>query len=211
MKKFTRFLLVLGAATFLASCTTMPESAKQPISVTAGTEDISFTQNQTKLQQIASLDLSGQVGIITAEDRSSTTFTLDYLANGNYQVSLNIPYSTKVAKVEKKDRRYIYSSDGKTYYANNEREFTIALFGFAVPLDLLKQIILGMPLEGSSDVQVVGNVLSSQVYNNDTFITYGNYKFDGQVIVPTAISIKRGDNSLRIRILEPYNLDLTQK
>ncbi|RIY32195.1 hypothetical protein CJP74_05360 [Psittacicella melopsittaci] len=205
IKRISQILITSTLVVTLAACTTrMPDVAQEPVSVVVGSENISFSQNQAALARIQSLDLNGQVGIITSQDRTSTTFTFSSLANGDYSVNLNIPYTARQASLKKVNARYFYSEGGKTYTANNEQEFSKALFGFAVPLTVLNKIVLGIPLDPSNAV-VRGNVLASQVYDGNTLITYGDYRLlDNKYLVPFAISIQRESDSIRIRLLEPY-------
>ncbi|RIY38862.1 hypothetical protein CKF59_00230, partial [Psittacicella gerlachiana] len=181
--------------TLVACSNTMPELTNQPVEITPGTQHISFAQNQQELKRIQALDLRGQVGMITAKERSSTTFTFQYLVNNDYIISLNIPYTARVAKLQKVGARYYYSEDNNTYSSSSAQEFSKALFGFSVPLEVLNKIVLGIPLEtGDKSTAVIsGNVIVSQVYNGDTYITYGDFRYlDNKYIVPYAINIRRG-------------------
>ncbi|MFC6276213.1 lipoprotein insertase outer membrane protein LolB [Psittacicella hinzii] len=197
----------------LAACTsTMPAQTEQATSVVQGSESITFAQNQAALATISGLDLKGQVGIITAKERSSTTFSYQDYASGDYIVTLNIPYTTKVATVRKNGDYYYYKEGDTTYTSSQQDEFAQALFGFIVPLDLMHKIILAQNVEpvtlngvANPHVTVVGNILTAQVVNGDTYVSYGDFKLlENKFLVPQSISITRAKDTIRIRMLSPY-------
>lgn len=213
VSKYLSYALLGLAAITLAGCSsTMPSQTTQQVTLTPGTENISYSDNQKALLQVTGLELKGQVGIITAKERSSTTFTFEYFPTNDYNIRLDVPYTAKTANVRKIGRTYYYTEGKQTYSANSESKFAKALFGFEVPLTVLHKIVLGIALEnpkvsakGNSNLTINGNVVTSQVYQDNYYITYGDFKYlNNKIIVPQSISIRRGTDNIRIRMLEPY-------
>lgn len=202
-------LFTLGAL-LLASCSQIPQQVQHNLTLTApvaGTENITFAQNQQALADVDALDLHGQVGIINLEKRYSTTFKYQQQASGSYKVSLDIPYSTKQVSVLKIGNSYLYVEDNKTYSSTSLEKFSEALFGFYVPLDILKDIILAKPIVPMDDPSLIlqQNVVKSQAYNKTTLINYDDFKLvDHKFIVPYVINITHATDRIKIKLLDPY-------
>lgn len=94
-------------------------------------------------------------------------------------------------------------NQGKRYVSDNAEEMIRKLTGMAIPLDNLRQWMLGLPGEASDfklDDQYRLNSLSYQQGNQTWTVDYQDYNNSLTPQLPSRLELKQGDQRIKLKM-----------
>ncbi|MEL0629059.1 lipoprotein insertase outer membrane protein LolB [Psychromonas aquatilis] len=191
-----KILLTLAVLT-LSGCSLM-----QPTEDQATDSNLSWEQQQTKLQQLDNWTLTGKLAIFTEDDRQSANLYWQQKSN-NYDIQLSTFIGTRVLQVNKDGPQVkIINSDDQTFVGEDANTLIQQIVpGLDLPIASLQQWIKANPMDASyqlNDQQQVSELLGYDESGHSWEVKYQNYQAYSGYYLPKNIELKR--DSIRLKI-----------
>jgi outer membrane lipoprotein LolB len=108
---------------------------------------------------------------------------------------------TPSARIEGSHGAFILkTSDGKTWQASEPDALAKHIFGYSLPVAGLRYWVMGIPAPGKHRAAFSSEHLLSSLQQDGWQINYLNYQTVGLYTLPTELTLKRGELSVRILI-----------
>lgn len=187
----------------LTSCSQTPKPNNTPI-----VELYSPEQRLQKLNELKQWQVTGKIAFIDAKSRNSAS--LIWQVNeleGSQQLKLSTYLGINLLTLESKNNVHQLNVDGKNYQGERLDELIHSLTGLTIPTDALTYWLKAMPYN-AEDALTYGEKSSLPIslhseYNNEHWqIVYGNYKAVNGYHLPSNVSIKQGELTIKIAIYD---------
>ncbi|MDX1705104.1 lipoprotein insertase outer membrane protein LolB [Pseudidiomarina sp.] len=142
-----KLLVLLLALAGLTACTTIPVT-----SPATAVDSAAVIRHQTNLAAIDNWTLRGQLAIfdLTADERHAVYIDWQQTPT-SLSMRLSHPLKGTLARLEESPLGAILTDeDGMTYQASTAEQLLSQYFGLDLPLDLMRELVLGRQLPGMS-------------------------------------------------------------
>jgi len=199
--KFTLFLLL--SCTFLLSGCSTTSTKLSPV--------LTKQKPQHRIAQLSQLQqwkVQGKIAFLERKQRNSATLSWKVDEKSKtQQLNLTSYLGINVLQLDSNNNSHKIQVDGKTYQDRNLEALIYSLTGFTLPTKALSFWLKGIPYQDSDNVIYQENTRLPQsltsYYNNQLWqINYSNYKQIDDYSLPTKLSIKKDDLTIKIAINE---------
>jgi outer membrane lipoprotein LolB len=192
-----RFVSTLITILFLAGCSQL-QTTHTPVQ---------WQQHQLQLKQIHNYQIVGKLGYITPGERRTFNFQWQR-SDTNSQLRLTTFLGQTVLKIEVTPRAARAETyEGQTYQAATPEALLIGLTGLNIPLDALRDWILGLPtradrysLNAEHTLEHLTKILNGRTwevsYQSYTEVTLGQHILP----LPRQLSLKQSHTKINLRI-----------
>ncbi|WP_367680403.1 lipoprotein insertase outer membrane protein LolB [Candidatus Fukatsuia anoeciicola] len=191
MKNFMHKYYVLLLISFiLTACNIL-----QPVSIAIDPNLFQWYQHKQQLQQLKQFQISGALAYFFDQQKIYARFFWQQYSKECYRLvftsSLGI---TKFEVFVKPTVTLLIDNQGKHYSSKNPQEMIQKFTGISLPMDNLRQWIIGLPGD-SHDFTLDNKYYLKQVnYQQNTFtwfVSYQNYNTDPTIHLPSRIELKQ--------------------
>lgn len=196
MSKFLFFFLIA----FLSGCSSLPtQKSTAPLYSQAMSE---------RIEQIATIEqwqTRGKIAFINGKERSSATLSWRINnINKTQKLDLTSYLGINVLQLRSQKQQHILEVDGEEYQTHDLDKLIYRLTGLNLPTEALKHWIKAVPYSNTELIKVNKNNLPSQLSSNYLGrywqISYANFKNIDGYQLPTKLSIKQDDLTIKIAI-----------
>ncbi|AWK14390.1 lipoprotein insertase outer membrane protein LolB [Candidatus Fukatsuia symbiotica] len=186
----------------LTACTTL-----QPVSTTTDPNSSQWRQHEQQLQQVDQFQISGALAYFSDQQKVYTRFFWQQYSKERYRLVLTSPLGTTEFELRVEPTvTLLIDNQGKRYFSENPQEMMQKLTGMSLPLDNLRQWIVGLPGD-SHDFTLDNQYRLKQInYQQDDqtwLVSYQNYNTGPTLQLPSRIElrqVKSGEGERRIKL-----------
>lgn len=186
-------LIILAACLYLTGCSIFKtQPASSPIAL------ISWEEHQAMLQDYASWELSGKVGIRTPEDSQSAN--LKWLQKKHtYQIDIHGPWGQGGASITGKPGYVTVLTDGKEFKGQNPEQILLGQLGWDLPISDIYWWIRGLPSPEKPYTQTLENNRLKTLKQDGWDIQYLRYN-NLSPALPNKLRLARHDLKITVVI-----------
>ncbi len=192
-----RIIWTLLLVASITSCANIGQT-NQPIDTS-----ISWAQRQSILTKLHQWDISGKIGVITAQNSGSAS--LKWLENnGYYTINLAGPLGAgAIALTGRPDNVTLKMANGQILSAPTPEQLLIQAWGWQLPVSHLKYWVRGLPVPNIAAKKQfdMKNRLSNLTQQN-WHVSYTDYTTVGQVDLPSKITIQSANIKVKIALYQ---------
>lgn len=199
IRKVSLLRLIPLASLVLAACTTTKPSgpATSPTSP-------QWRAHEQAVQQLEQYQTRGSFAYLSDQKKVYARFFWQQYSSDRYRLLLtNPPGSTELDLNVQKNVVQLTDNQGKRYVSDNAEEMIRKLTGMAIPLDNLRQWMLGLPGEANDfklDDQYRLNSLTYQQGGQIWTVDYQDYNNSLQPQLPSRLELKQGDQRIKLKM-----------
>ncbi|PVD44700.1 lipoprotein localization factor LolB [Serratia liquefaciens] len=199
IRKVCLLRLIPLASLVLAACTTTKPSgpATSPTSP-------QWRAHEQAVQQLEQYQTRGSFAYLSDQKKVYARFFWQQYSSDRYRLLLTNPLgSTELDLNVQKNVVQLTDNQGKRYVSDNAEEMIRKLTGMAIPLDNLRQWMLGLPGEANDfklDDQYRLNSLTYQQGGQTWTVGYQDYNNSLQPQLPSRLELKQGDQRIKLKM-----------
>ncbi|HFJ8952374.1 MULTISPECIES: lipoprotein insertase outer membrane protein LolB [Serratia] len=199
IRKVSLLRLIPLASLVLAACTTTKPSgpATSPTSP-------QWRAHEQAVQQLEQYQTRGSFAYLSDQKKVYARFFWQQYSSDRYRLLLTNPLgSTELDLNVQKNVVQLTDNQGKRYVSDNAEEMIRKLTGMAIPLDNLRQWMLGLPGEANDfklDDQYRLNSLTYQQGKQTWTVDYQDYNNSLQPQLPSRLELKQGDQRIKLKM-----------
>lgn len=183
-----------GCSQFNAS-----DSDQTPVST-----NLTWQQQQQKLQQLDHWTLTGKLAIFLENERQTANIYWQQ-QGGNYSIQLTTFIGTRILQVTKNEQGVeIINNDDEVFTGQDANTLIKQLSpGLDLPIAALQQWIKGNPANASyqlNDQQQVSELLGLDESQNMWAVSFQQYQLFSGTVLPKKVDLKRNDIRVKIAI-----------
>ena len=166
--------------------------------------NLTWEQQQQKLQQLDHWTLTGKLAIFLEKDRQTANVYWQQQGD-NYSIQLTTFIGTRILQVTKNEQGVeIINNDDEVFTGPNANTLIKQLSpGLDLPIAALQQWIKGNPANASyqlNDQQQVSELLGLDESQNMWQVSFQQYQFFSGNVLPKKVDLKRDDIRVKIAI-----------
>lgn len=199
IRKVSLLRLIPLASLVLAACTTTKPSgpATNPTSP-------QWRAHEQAVQQLDQYQTRGSFAYLSDQKKVYARFFWQQYSPDRYRLLLTNPLgSTELDLNVQKNVVQLTDNQGKRYVSDNAEEMIRKLTGMAIPLDNLRQWMLGLPGEANDfklDDQYRLNSLTYQQGSQTWTVDYQDYNDSLKPQLPNRLELKQGDQRIKLKM-----------
>jgi outer membrane lipoprotein LolB len=198
IRKVSLLRLIPLASLVLTACTlTRPGPATSPTSP-------QWLAHEQAVQQLEQYQTRGAFAYLTDQKKVYARFFWQQYTPDRYRLLLTNPLgSTELELNVQKSVVQLTDNQGKRYVSDNPEEMIRKLTGMQIPLDNLRQWMLGLPGQAtdfSLDSQYRLNKLTYQQGDLTWVVTYQDYNTDLKIPLPSRLELQQGDQRIKLKM-----------
>lgn len=199
MPKARLMRLLPLASLILAAC-----SVHQPNGPGKSPDSPQWLEHQQQVQKITQYQTRGAFAYLSDSQKVYARFNWQQTAPDRYRLLLTNPLgSTELELNAQPDQVQLTDGDGKRYIAKDAEEMIGKLTGMPIPLNSLRQWILGLPGR-STDYKLDDQYRLREVnYTQDgkTWkVAYSDYDSKTQPSLPSNMELREGDQRIKLKM-----------
>lgn len=196
--KVSLLRLIPLASLVLTACTlTKPGPATSPTSP-------QWLAHEQAVQQLEQYQTRGAFAYLTDQKKVYARFFWQQYTPDRYRLLLTNPLgSTELELNVQKSVVQLTDNQGKRYVSDNPEEMIRKLTGMQIPLDNLRQWMLGLPGQAtdfSLDSQYRLNKLTYKQGDLTWVVTYQDYNTDLKIPLPSRLELQQGDQRIKLKM-----------
>ncbi|MDT3250911.1 lipoprotein insertase outer membrane protein LolB [Serratia sp. root2] len=199
IRKVSLLRLIPLASLVLAACTTTKPSGP----ATSPTSPQWRTHEQA-VQQLGQYQTRGSFAYLSDQKKVYARFFWQQFSPERYRLLLTNPLgSTELDLNVQQNVVQLTDNQGKRYVSDNAEEMIRKLTGMAIPLDNLRQWMLGLPGEANDftlDDQYRLSKLTYQQGGQTWTVDYQDYNSDLKPQLPSRLELKQGDQRIKLKM-----------
>lgn len=196
-KPFSLLRLLPLASLVLAACVSNAPKGPGP-----SPDSAQWKQHLQQIEALKQYQTRGAFAFISDDQKVYARFFWQQTGRDNYRLLLTNPLgSTELELNAKPGMAVLIDSKGQRYVDKNAEEMISRLTGMPIPLESLRQWILGIPGDATDYTLDSRYRLSEIHYSHDGrnwTVTYNDYQTDSQPALPTNMELN--DGQLRIKL-----------
>lgn len=157
---------------------------------------ISWQDNYSKLNNLTFFKNSGRLGIFTQGRRDGAAYDFEGLSGG-YLLVIKSPLGNSLASATVTENTLALNIGDKSYRDDYAALMFEQAFGFAIPVDKLKPILLGIP-QGKRVFDNEGRIVKAQ-WDGYSISYSGIMQSDG-LRIPKAVTVNHGDYTIKTSV-----------
>ncbi|MGL5387695.1 MAG: lipoprotein insertase outer membrane protein LolB [Serratia sp. (in: enterobacteria)] len=198
IRKVSLLRLIPLASLVLTACTlTKPGPATSPTSP-------QWLAHEQAVQQLEQYQTRGAFAYLTDQKKVYARFFWQQYTPDRYRLLLTNPLgSTELELNVQKNVVQLTDNQGKRYVSDNPQEMIRKLTGMEIPMDNLRQWMLGLPgdaTEFSLDAQYRLNKLTYKQGDLTWVVTYQDYNTDLKIPLPSRLELQQGDQRIKLKM-----------
>ncbi|PIJ49963.1 lipoprotein localization factor LolB [Erwinia sp. OLTSP20] len=195
-----RFLHVLPlASVLLAAC-----SLNKPMAPGKSPDSPQWHQHQQALSQITHYQTRGSFAYISDQQKVYARFNWQQSAPDRYRLLLTNPLGSTELQLDVQGKVVqLIDSKGKRYVSDDASKMITQLTGMTIPLDDLRQWIIGLPGDASDYTLDDKYQLRSVNYRHDGQnwqVVFNSYDQQQQPALPANLSLTQDDQRIKLRM-----------
>ncbi|EJF33052.1 lipoprotein localization protein LolB [Enterobacter sp. Ap-916] len=199
MPKARLMRLLPLASLVLAAC-----SVTQPSGPGKSPDSPQWLEHQQQVQKITQYQTRGAFAYLSDSQKVYARFNWQQTAPDRYRLLLTNPLgSTELELNAQPDRVQLTDRDGKRYTATDAEEMIGKLTGMPIPLNSLRQWMLGLPGD-STDYKLDDQYRLREVnytQGGKTWkVVYSDYDSKTQPSLPSNMELREGDQRIKLKM-----------
>ncbi|MEC5321151.1 lipoprotein insertase outer membrane protein LolB [Brenneria populi subsp. brevivirga] len=195
-----RCLRLLPLASVLLTACTLHQPATSDHNQTSP----EWRQHQQKVRQLSQYQTRGSFAYISDSKKLYARFFWEESSSQRYRLLLTNPLgSTELELSAQPGSVQITDNQGKRYVGKDGEEMVQRLTGMAIPLDNLRQWILGLPGDASDFTLDDGALLSSVSYRQggqSWNVSYQSYNRKVNPPLPQSLELTQGEQRIKLKM-----------
>ncbi|MFZ1873417.1 lipoprotein insertase outer membrane protein LolB [Serratia sp. D1N4] len=160
--------------------------------------------HEQAVQQLSQYQTRGAFAYLSDQKKVYARFFWQQYSPERYRLLLTNPLgSTELELNVQKEVVQLSDSQGKRYTSNDAEEMIRKLTGMAIPLNNLRQWMLGLPGEATDFTLDDQYRLSKLTYQQGALtwvVTYQDYNTDQQPPLPSRLELQQGDQRIKLKM-----------
>lgn len=197
--KISLFRLLPLASLVLTACT-----LTKPSGPATSPDSPQWRTHQQAVQQLEQYQTRGAFAYLSDQKKVYARFFWQQYSADRYRLLLTNPLgSTELELNVQKDTVQLTDNQGKRYVSDNPEEMIRKLTGMAIPLNNLRQWMLGLPGEASDfrlDDRYRLSKLTYQQGDLTWTVTYQDYNTDLKPQLPSRLELQQGDQRIKLKM-----------
>ncbi|CNE41599.1 outer membrane lipoprotein LolB [Yersinia nurmii] len=199
MRKVTFYRLLPLASLMLAACSTTTSTgpATSPTSP-------QWQQHEQQLQQLSQFQTRGSFAYISDKQKVYARFFWQQYSADRYRLLLTNPLgSTEMELVVQPGVTQLTDNQGKRYVSDNPEEMIAKLTGMDIPINSLRQWILGLPGETNNftlDDKYRLKQLAYKQGNQVWTVDYQEYNTKVTPVLPSRLELKQDQQRIKLKM-----------
>ncbi|CNK39371.1 outer membrane lipoprotein LolB [Yersinia frederiksenii] len=198
-RKISFYRLLPLATLLLAACSTTPPSgpATSPTSP-------QWRQHEQQLQQLSQFQTRGAFAYISDKQKVYARFFWQQTTPERYRLLLTNPLgSTELELVVQPGVTQLTDNQGKRYVSDDPQEMIQKLTGMSIPLESLRQWILGLPGDTTDFILDDKYRLKQLTYRQDGVtwvVDYQEYNTQVTPVLPSRMELSQGGQRIKLKM-----------
>lgn len=199
--QFPRFIRLLPLCSLiLAACTLPDNTEKGDVSATSA----GWKAQTQHINQLQRYQTRGSFAYIGATQKTYARFFWQQYSPDSYKLLLTNPVgSTELELIVKDGQTQLTDNKGQKYYSDDPDSMIYQLTGMAIPMENLRQWIVGLP--GDAQSYAISNQYHLKALNwsqgmEKWKVTYQSYDEKVSPQLPNRLDIKQGDNRIKLKM-----------
>ncbi|HHB1424684.1 TPA: lipoprotein insertase outer membrane protein LolB [Serratia odorifera] len=199
IRKVSLLRLIPLASLVLAACTTT-----RPTDPATSPTSPQWRAHEQAVQQLSQYQTRGAFAYISDRKKVYARFFWQQYSPERYRLLLTNPLgSTELELNVQQNVVQLTDNQGKRYVSDNAEEMIRKLTGMSIPLDNLRQWMLGLPGEASDftlDDQYRLSKLSYQQGGQSWNVDYQDYNSDLKPQLPSRLELQQGEQRIKLKM-----------
>jgi outer membrane lipoprotein LolB len=188
------------AAVLLAGCVTKETAQKPGQSPTSP----QWQQHQQAVEKITQYQTRGAFAFLSDQQKVYARFNWQQSAADRYRLLLTNPLGSTELQLDQQGQvAQIVDNKGKRYVSNDAAQMISKLTGMSIPLDNLRQWILGLPGDATDFALDDQYRLREVNYSKDGKqwkVTYQGYDSKQTPPLPSNLELRQGDQRIKLKM-----------
>lgn len=187
------------ASLLLSACVTPP-----PQGPGQSPDSAQWKQHVSEVKQITAFQTRGAFAYLSEQQKVYARYNWQQTASDRYRLLLTSPLGSTEMQLDTQGTTVqLVDNTGKRYFSHNATQMISELTGMNIPLENLRQWMLGLP--GSANSYTLNNQyqLRSATYTHDgqTWqVTINDYRQDVKPALPADLELTTGDLRIKLRM-----------
>ncbi|BEN77823.1 outer-membrane lipoprotein LolB [Serratia marcescens] len=199
IRKVSLLRLIPLASLVLAACTTT-----KPTDPATSPTSPQWRAHEQAVQQLSTYQTRGSFAYLSDQKKVYARFFWQQFSPERYRLLLTNPLgSTEMDLNVQKNVVQLTDNQGKRYVSDNPEEMIRKLTGMAIPLNNLRQWMVGLPGEASDfalDDQYRLSKLTYQQGGQTWKVDYQSYSTEVQPTLPNRLELQQGDQRIKLKM-----------
>lgn len=199
IRKVSLLRLIPLASLVLAACTTT-----KPTGPATSPTSPQWRTHEQAVQQLSTYQTRGSFAYLSDQKKVYARFFWQQFSPERYRLLLTNPLgSTEMDLNVQKNVVQLTDNQGKRYVSDNPEEMIRKLTGMAIPLNNLRQWMVGLPGEASDfalDDQYRLSKLTYQQGGQTWKVDYQGYSNEVQPTLPNRLELQQGDQRIKLKM-----------
>lgn len=197
IRKVSLLRLIPLASLVLTACALKPGPATSPTSP-------QWLAHEQAVQQLEQYQTRGAFAYLTDQKKVYARFFWQQYTPDRYRLLLTNPLgSTELELNVQKSVVQLTDNQGRRYVSDNPQEMIRKLTGMEIPMDNLRQWMLGLPGDAtdfSLDSQYRLNKLTYKQGDLTWVVTYQDYNTELKIPLPSRLELQQGDQRIKLKM-----------
>ncbi|MGM1212485.1 lipoprotein insertase outer membrane protein LolB [Serratia marcescens] len=199
IRKVSLLRLIPLASLVLAACTTT-----KPTGPATSPTSPQWHAHEQAVQQLSTYQTRGSFAYLSDQKKVYARFFWQQFSPERYRLLLTNPLgSTEMDLNVQKNVVQLTDNQGKRYVSDNPEEMIRKLTGMAIPLNNLRQWMLGLPGEANDfalDDQYRLSKLTYQQGGQTWKVDYQGYSNEVQPTLPNRLELQQGEQRIKLKM-----------
>ncbi|VEA74109.1 Outer-membrane lipoprotein lolB precursor [Serratia rubidaea] len=199
IRKVSLLRLIPLASLVLAACTTT-----RPTGPATSPTSPEWRAHEQAVQQLNQYQTRGAFAYLSDSKKVYARFFWQQYSADRYRLLLTNPLgSTELELNVQKNVVQLTDNQGKRYVSDNAEEMIRKMTGMAIPMNNLRQWMLGLPGEATDFTLDDRYRLSKLNYQQEGLswkVSYQDYSSDTQPQLPSRLELQQGDQRIKLKM-----------
>lgn len=188
-----RLLLLLPLFLFIGACTTAPRPVPDD-------RERAWQRMRAELEALEAWRAEGRLVVRTGGEGGQARFVWREYGRDRFSLRLSGPWGQGAARLDSEQGwAELQAADGRRFAGPDARELLLAVYDWDIPVDALRQWLVGLPTEGATrELDRFGRVTSLQW--RGWAIEYRRYRQHGELDLPALLVARRDSDEVELRL-----------
>ncbi|PLR39186.1 lipoprotein localization factor LolB [Chimaeribacter coloradensis] len=187
------------ASVLLAACT-----LNAPRGPATSPDSPQWKQHQQQVQQLSTYQTRGAFAYLSDRQKVYANFFWQQFSPTSYRLLLTNPLgSTEMELKVQNGVAQLTTKEGKQYVSDNPEEMLQKLTGMAIPLNSLRQWMLGLPGDATDftlDDRYRLNALTYRQNGTEWKVEYAGYDDEVLPVLPSNLTLTQGEQRIKLKM-----------